>query len=475
MGLPIIEPYGSDVFTHRLVELIGQSRYDFWFSQRAEFAARGEVLEIRVPNRHFVEWLSSRYRAVMDQIAKELLGVNAQVEFVIGGEQFRQLRTEQLAAKPECLVENPEQLILSKSSSAHPEVPDLRSERQSTSIPCRRFGDFIVSSDNRLAFYSTEDLARGEESGVSLLVLVGSPSRGKSHLLHALKAEYQQKSSRRAKLIDAEEFIGRYLAALRTGRTASFRRTILDCDLLLIDDLDRLAGKVSCQAEFLALIETARQKGIRLVAAMGQHPRQLVGLSPAVAERLQAGLVCTVGALDATGRSNLLRKSLIRLGPGLVAEGIFENVGHSLPESAREIEGIAQKIWLLARMESRPVDQIVLDRVLNEHAPPPNSKSLEDVASTVAGVLGVGIEALRGRSKAKILIHGRLLAYYFLRRLGLGSAGEIGAYFGGRSHSTIIHGEKQVRARLDHAQELPDDWPKGWKGMLERIEQMLGR
>jgi chromosomal replication initiator protein len=126
-------------------------------------------------------------------------------------------------------------------------------------------------------------------------------------------------------------------------------------------------------------------------------------------------------------------------------------------------------------MESRPVDQIVLDRVLNEHTPPPNSKSLEDVASTVAGVLGVGIEALRGRSKARILILGRLLAYYLLRRLGLGSAGEIGTYFGGRSHSTIIHGEKQVRARLDHSQELPDDWPKGWKGMLERIEQMLAR
>ena len=468
--MPIIERHGSDVFTQRLVELIGQSRYDFWFSQRAEFASRGEVLEIRVPNRHFVEWLSSRYRVVMDQIAKEFLGSDAQVEFVIGGEQFRQLRTEQLAAQAVCAVEEP-----SKTLPPPQEFPDHLPQNEIPASHSRRFSDFIVSAENRLAYYSTEDLARCSESGVSLLVLVGLPSRGKSHLLHALKAEYQLNSNKRVKLIDAEEFIGRYLGALRTGRTASFRRTLLDCDLLLVDDLDRLAGKTSCQAEFLALIEMARQKGIRLVAAMGQHPRQLVGLSPAVAERLQAGLVCTVGSLDANGRSNLLRKSLIRLGTGLVAEGIFDNVGHSLPESAREIEGIAQKIWLLARMESRPVDQIVLDRVLNEHAPPPNSKSLEDVASTVAGVLGVGIEALRGRSKARILILGRLLAYYLLRRLGLGSAGEIGTYFGGRSHSTIIHGEKQVRARLDHSQELPDDWPKGWKGMLERIEQMLAR
>lgn len=294
--MPIIERHGSDVFTQRLVELIGQSRYDFWFSQRAEFASRGEVLEIRVPNRHFVEWLSSRYRVVMDQIAKEFLGSDAQVEFVIGGEQFRQLRTEQLAAQAVCAVEEP-----SKTLPAPQEFPDHRPQNEIPASHSRRFSDFIVSAENRLAYYSTEDLARGSESGVSLLVLVGLPSRGKSHLLHALKAEYQLNSNRRVKLIDAEEFIGRYLAALRTGRSASFRRTLLDCDLLLVDDLDRLAGKTSCQAEFLALIEMARQKGIRLVAAMGQHPRQLVGLSPAVAERLQAGLVCTIGSLDANG------------------------------------------------------------------------------------------------------------------------------------------------------------------------------
>jgi chromosomal replication initiator protein len=244
--------------------------------------------------------------------------------------------------------------------------------------------------------------------------------------------------------------------------------------MLLIDDLDKLEGKPSCQAEFLSILEIAKQNEIKIAVSMGQLPRLTPGLNQMLVERLQSGLVCSVGPMDSIGKTRLLQQFLNRLGVGLVTEDFYHKAGDLLPESAREIEGIAQKVWLLGRLECRPIDLDLLKVALQDDSRPSCSPTIESIAQTVAGILGISAEAIIGRSKSPILEMGRMFSYYLARKHSCHSAAEVGAFFQGRSHSTIINGANQVEKRLVNLNQA-NRWPQNWKLLLKQAGQILNK
>lgn len=460
-----VAPLDSSVIQRRIAEMIGHQRYDFWFARRVNLTINPNVVTVSAPNQHFVDLLASRYRTQLEMVAKEFFGECGTCLFKVQEEnQSLKIRGEQISDTPQ-----PKQLsILNRHTT------DLnKSKSPSSSISGKTLADFIVSENNRMAVFSTKSFVE-PENGVGLLVLVGPPSRGKSHLLEGLKNICISTESGAVKLLETESFVSKFIDSLRRGKAATFRRSILDCSMLLVDDLDKLAGKPSCQAEFLHILEIAKQNDIKVAISMSQLPRQAAGLNQTLIERLQSGLVCTIGPLDSSGKAQLLRQFLIKLGVGLISADFQSKSGELLPDSAREIEGIAQKIWLLGRLESRPVDLELLSFALEENRIPTSGLTIESITEITAGVLGISKEAIIGRSKSPILEMGRMFAYYLARKYGFHSSAEVGAYFQGRSHSTIINGANQIKIRL-LSPEVAKRWPPNWKSLLAQADQLLSR
>lgn len=460
-----VDSIDSSVIHRRIAELIGQQRYDFWFAQRVHLTVNPNVLTVSAPNQHFVDLLASRYRTQLEMVAKEFLGGDGNCHFQV------QERYESLTSHVEHhSVTTQSKLLSNKNRSTN----DLQKPKTSVStVSGRTLDDFIVSDKNRMAVFSTKSFAE-PENAVGLLVLVGPPSRGKSHLLEGLKNICLTTDSGSVKHLETESFVSKFIDSLRKGKTGTFRKSVLDCSMLIVDDLDKLVGKPTCQAEFLYLLETAKQSNIKVAISMSQLPRMTAGLNQTLIERLQSGLVCTIGPLDSSGKAQLMSQFLGKLGVGLVSAEFYSKAGELLPESAREIEGIAQKVWLLGRLESRPVDLELLNLALQENRQPNSTLTIESIVEIVGGVLGISKEAIIGRSKSPILEMGRMFAYYLARKSGFHSSAEVGAYFQNRSHSTIINGANQVKLRLV-SPEGAKRWPHNWKSLLAQAEQLLSR
>ena len=457
--------FDSSIVAKRISELIGQPRYEFWFARRVQIEISNDELIVSAPNQHFVDLLSSRYRTQLEVIAREFIGINGTCRFVVANQkEFSEKTALRFGAPQENLIPPTK-----KQPTNGPQI--------TTAYPINTSGrsidDFIISDNNRMAAFSVRSFVESD-SGVGLLVLVAPPSRGKSHLLEGLKNLCLSTQNCAVKHLDAESLISKLIDAIRKGKTTNFKRNILDCNMLLIDDLDKLEGKPSCQAEFLSILEIAKQNEIKIAVSMGQFPRQTPGLNQMLVERLQSGLVCPVGPLDSIGKTRLLQQFLNRLGVGLVTEDFYHKAGDLLPESAREIEGIAQKVWLLGRLESRPIDLDLLKIALQDDSRPSCSPTIESIAKTVAGILGISAEAIIGRSKSPILEMGRMFSYYLARKHSCHSAAEVGAFFQGRSHSTIINGANQVEKRLANLNQA-NRWPQNWKLLLKQAGQILNK
>lgn len=460
-----VSPFNCSLIQARIANLIGKQRYDFWFAERVKVSVNRLELTVTAPNQHFVDLLASRYRAQLEAIAREFLGNDGSCRFRVAVEQ------KPLADPSNNFSQRPQsQESLSKSPSTK-ELPTTSLPRELTNG--RTLDDFIISESNRMAVFSTRSFCESE-NGVGLLVLVGPPSRGKSHLLEGLKNLYQSTQQGVVKQLEGETFVSRFIDAIRKSKAAAFRRSLLECDLLVVDDLDKLEGKPSCQAEFLTILELAKQNEVKIAISMCHPPRQTTGLNRMLVERLQSGLLCSIGPLDPSGKAQLMKQFLEKLGVGLITEDFYQEAGNLLPESAREIEGIAQKVWLLGRLEARPVDLEILHLALHDHAHPACAQSIETITATVAGVLGISTEAILGRSKSPLLEMGRLFAYYLARKTGGHSSGEIGAYFHGRTHSTIINGANQITKRLASLNPTKR-WPSNWKSLLNQVERLLDR
>lgn len=456
--VPVI-PVNPSPIESRIAELVGQQRYDFWFANRVRIGISQSELTISASNRHFLDLLASRYRTPLETVATEFLGRTGVCRFLVTGDPFPQ---------PPLNANQPIHKTL--PASIHP--GDSPKNTHPRDLPTgRTLEDFIVSDSNRMAVFSARSFLE-PGNGIGLLVLVAPPSRGKSHILDGLKNQYLSQHNGVVKHLEGESFVARFLDSLRKGKAAAFRKSMLDCDLLMIDDLDKLEGKPSCQGEFLAILESARQREIKVAVSLCQTPRQTPGLGQLVVERLQSGLTCPIGPLDSGGKTRLLRQHLGKLGIGLITEDFVQGVGPLLPDSPREIEGIAQKVWLLSRLEARPVDLEILHSALGDLARPTNIRSLESMTEVVAGVLGTTVEAIMGRSKSPLLEMGRLFVYFFARKMGGHSSTEIGSFFKGRSHSTIINGSNQV-SKLLSSPGTTKRWPSNWKGIFKQAEQLL--
>ncbi|TFI57174.1 chromosomal replication initiator protein DnaA [Sphingomonas parva] len=325
--------------------------------------------------------------------------------------------------------------------------------------PRYRFESFVVGKANEVAFNAARTLATAENVAFNPLFLHGGTGRGKTHLLHAIGHEFHRQRPR-AKIIymSAEKFMVEFVAALRANETIQFKQQLRSADLLMIDDVQFIAGKESTQEEFFHTMNEIISAGRRLVISSDRAPQDLDGIEPRILSRLSWGLVADINQADLELRLNIIHKKLEALPDVQVPEDVVMFLAKRINSNVRELEGALNRIAAYAAMTNRAIDIDFVGEVLASTLRANQRRiSIDEIQTKVSEHFRIRKAEMTSARRAREVARPRQVAMYLSKQLTPRSLPEIGRRFGGRDHTTVIHAVRQIEKLRAQDPELDSD------------------
>jgi chromosomal replication initiator protein len=309
------------------------------------------------------------------------------------------------------------------------------------------FETFVIGSSNRFAHAAAVAVAEAPGKAYNPLLIYGDSGLGKTHLLHAI-GHYVRSlfTGARVRYVSSEEFTNDFINAIRDDRAAGFQRRYRDVDVLLIDDIQFLEGKIQTQEEFFHTFNTLHNANKQIVITSDRPPKRLEALEDRLRNRFEWGLITDVQPPDLETRIAILRKKAAteRL---TAPPDVLEFIASKIQTNIRELEGALIRVTAFASLNRQPVDLTLAEIVLKDLIPEggePEITAAVIIAQTAA-YFGLSIDDLCGTSRSRVLVTARQIAMYLCRELTDLSLPKIGQQFGGRDHTTVMHADRKIR------------------------------
>ena len=318
------------------------------------------------------------------------------------------------------------------------------------------FDRFVVDASNKVAFNAARALAEPGVPRFSPLFLHSGTGQGKTHLMHAIGHAFQQACPDRTILaMSAERFMFDFVAALRARDTHAFKARLRSADLLLIDDLQFIAGKDSTQEEFFHTINEIMGGGKRLVISADRCPQALDGVEPRILGRLGAGLVADIKAPDLPLRRAILARKLADLPDARVPGDVLELLALRIHANIRELEGALNRVVAYAQLTGESIDLEFATATLGEVLRGAQKRvTIDEIQKLVSQHFELKPLDLVSARRARAVARPRQIAMYLAKRLTTRSLPEIGRKFGGRDHSTVIHAVRRIEELRDSDRDV---------------------
>jgi len=312
------------------------------------------------------------------------------------------------------------------------------------------FETFVIGSSNRFAHAAAVAVAEAPGKAYNPLLIYGDSGLGKTHLLHAI-GHYVRSlfNGARVRYVSSEEFTNEFINAIRDDKAASFQRRYRDVDVLLIDDIQFLEGKIQTQEEFFHTFNTLHNANKQIVITSDRAPKRLEALEDRLRNRFEWGLITDVQPPDLETRIAILRKKAAteRM---TAPPDVLEFIASKIQTNIRELEGALIRVTAFASLNRQPVDltlaEIVLKDLIPEGGEPQITAAL--IIAQTAAYFGMSIDDLCSASRSRVLVTARQIAMYLCRELTDLSLPKIGQQFGGRDHTTVMHADKKIRQLL---------------------------
>ncbi|MFF7143673.1 MULTISPECIES: chromosomal replication initiator protein DnaA [Streptomyces] len=343
-----------------------------------------------------------------------------------------------------------------------PGVPGSSGDRQSSTAgpgeptarlnPKYLFDTFVIGASNRFAHAAAVAVAEAPAKAYNPLFIYGESGLGKTHLLHAI-GHYARSlyPGTRVRYVSSEEFTNEFINSIRDGKADAFRRRYRDMDILLVDDIQFLAQKESTQEEFFHTFNTLHNANKQIVLSSDRPPKQLVTLEDRLRNRFEWGLITDVQPPELETRIAILRKKAVQEQLNAPPE-VLEFIASRISRNIRELEGALIRVTAFASLNRQPVDLGLTEIVLKDLIPGGEDTAPEITATAImaatADYFGLTVEDLCGTSRGRALVTARQIAMYLCRELTDLSLPKIGAQFGGRDHTTVMHADRKIRALM---------------------------
>ncbi|MEU3171330.1 chromosomal replication initiator protein DnaA [Streptomyces sp. NPDC007000] len=311
------------------------------------------------------------------------------------------------------------------------------------------FDTFVIGASNRFAHAAAVAVAEAPAKAYNPLFIYGESGLGKTHLLHAI-GHYARSlyPGTRVRYVSSEEFTNEFINSIRDGKGDSFRKRYREMDILLVDDIQFLADKESTQEEFFHTFNTLHNANKQIVLSSDRPPKQLVTLEDRLRNRFEWGLITDVQPPELETRIAILRKKAVQEQLNAPPE-VLEFIASRISRNIRELEGALIRVTAFASLNRQPVDLGLTEIVLKDLMPGGDDSSPEITSTAIMGAtadyFGLTVEDLCGTSRGRALVTARQIAMYLCRELTDLSLPKIGALFGGRDHTTVMHADRKIR------------------------------
>ena len=424
----------------------GARTFDGWLRPIAlgNFDSDHATLRLELPSQFMADWVQTHFAERLALAWGAACPEVRNIQICVGANAPKTAAVVEIPAPPE------------------PEEPSLARQPGLYSValePRYRFQNFVVGKANEVAFNAARTLATAEKVAFNPLFLHGGTGRGKTHLLHAIGHEFHNLHPR-AKIIymSAEKFMVEFVAALRANETIQFKQQLRSADLLMIDDVQFIAGKESTQEEFFHTMNEIISAGRRLVISSDRAPQDLDGIEPRILSRLSWGLVADINAADLELRLNIIIKKLEALPDVKVPEDVVMFLAKRISSNVRELEGALNRIAAYAMMSGRAIDMDFVTEVLANILRANRRRiSIDEIQGKVSEHYRIRKAEMTSARRAREVARPRQVAMYLSKQLTPRSLPEIGRRFGGRDHTTVIHAVRQIEKLRAQDAELDAD------------------
>lgn len=411
---------------------MNRATYDTWLRGTTLISSENDTFVIGVENAYIRDWLENRLAIT---IQRTLTGINGQptdVKFVVTSSQ------EQIISQS-TLTTPTEPAETSTNGNGHNGYSQPSSTRLN---PRYRFANFVVGPSNRLAHAAAMAVSENPARDYNPLFLYGGVGLGKTHLLQAVGNACADRGLV-VLYVSSEEFTNDLINAIRARTTDGFRDKYRTIDVLLIDDIQFIAGKESTQEEFFHTFNTLHSQNKQIVVSSDRSPKALVTLEERLRSRFEWGLTADVQAPDIETRIAILRAKADEL-RRQVPSDVLELIARRVQSNIRELEGALNKVLAYTDILGHPLTIETTNSAIADLLPRRSSLTPMEVVELVASYYNIPVESLLGRDRRRDIAFPRQIAMYLIREETDASLPTIGATIGGRDHTTIMHGCEKI-------------------------------
>ncbi|MBA2872905.1 chromosomal replication initiator protein [Anoxybacillus calidus] len=444
-----------DLWNKALAEIekkISKPSFETWLKSTKAHSLKGDTLVIIAPNEFARDWLDSRYANLIAETIYDITGEELKIKFIIPQNQ----NEEEFNIKP----------AIKKHRKTEEEQTELP---QSMLNPKYTFDTFVIGSGNRFAHAASLAVAEAPAKAYNPLFIYGGVGLGKTHLMHAI-GHYVIEHNPSAKVVylSSEKFTNEFINSIRDNKAVDFRNKYRNVDVLLIDDIQFLAGKEQTQEEFFHTFNTLHEESKQIVISSDRPPKEIPTLEDRLRSRFEWGLITDITPPDLETRIAILRKKAKAEGFDIPNE-VMLYIANQIDSNIRELEGALIRVVAYSSLINKEINADLAAEALKDIIPSSKPKviTIQDIQRVVGQHFNVKLEDFKAKKRTKSVAFPRQIAMYLSRELTDCSLPKIGEEFGGRDHTTVIHAHEKISKLLQTDVQLQ----KHLKEIQEKLKQ----
>lgn len=421
-----------DKITSILQRELSEQTYKTWFSPVSLGDVTDQSVTLLVPDSYFGQWIKNHYHEILNAALEEVLGQNTEIIY-----QTRPALATSSFVAPEALRPKPTG-----------ENKDFGLNANYT------FESFVPGPGNRFAYAAALAVSEAPAKQYNPLFIHGPVGLGKTHLMQAIANRLiAQNPASKVLYISSEKFTNQLISAIQTRSTQQFRAKYRSVDLLLIDDIHFIAEKEATQEEFFHTFNTLYDAHKQIVVSSDRPPKEIPGLEERLVSRFAWGLITDIQPPDFETRVAILKKKMEKETVS-VSDDVAYFIAGKIKSNIRELEGALIRVVAYGTLTKTPITLSLAQEILKDSFKEEEKKiSIEQIQRCVAKYFNIKISDLRSKSRSQSIAFPRQISMFLVRTMTAHSLPEIGSYFGGRDHSTVLHAVNKIE---DILQEKPE-------------------
>jgi chromosomal replication initiator protein len=424
-----------------------------WFKSTKAISFDANVLVIGVPGEFARDWLESRYSAIIKKTLFEITGTPIEIKFVIP-----QIPDESFYGH-------------APAGAGTREAKDAVDDFTPTQLNKKyTFDTFVIGPGNRFAHAASLAVAEAPAKAYNPLFIYGGVGLGKTHLMHAIGHYVLEHNPKmRVLYISSEKFTNEFINAILDNKTVDFRNKYRNIDVLLIDDIQFLAGKEQTQEEFFHTFNALHEENKQIIISSDRPPKEIPTLEDRLRSRFEWGLITDIQPPDLETRVAILRKKA-KAEAFDIPEDVIMYIANKIDSNIRELEGALIRVVAYSSMINRDMSAEMAAEALKDILSPnkPKKITIADIQKVVGEHFDVKLEDFKAKKRTKAIAFPRQIAMYLARELTDFSLPKIGDEFGGRDHTTVIHAHEKIEKEMQNDTNLRQTI----ETLIEKIQNM---